>query len=97
MLIGNWDENKKVLACRTMSLFPKTRLSNLFGKALKSSSFEYKPYTYIVEGEGDDEDGPVYDGVEVNIHFESLIACFKYQLLIIIVDKSHRHHDLFFF
>ena len=77
MLIGNWDESKKVLGCRTMSLFPKTRLSNLFGNALKSSSFEYKPYTYIVEGEGDDEDGPVHDGVEVNIHFESKNINFK--------------------
>ena len=76
-LIGSWDENKNILACRTMSLFPKTRLSNLFGKALKSSSFEYKPYTYIVEGTGDDDDGPVYDGVEVNVIVESKTICFK--------------------
>ena len=65
-LIGNWDEKKRALGCRTMSLFPKTRLSNLFGKTLSSSSFEYKPYTYIVKDAIDDMGDPVYDGVEVS-------------------------------
>lgn len=60
-LIGNW--NGQLLNCRTMSMFPRDRLSNLFGKALKASSFEYSPYTYIV----DTVDGDiVYDGVEVS-------------------------------
>ena len=66
-LIGNWDEEKKILGCKTMSLFPKTRLTNLYGKTLKSSSFEYKPYTYIVKDEVDDNGDPVYDGVEVSL------------------------------
>ena len=60
-LVGSWDGNN--LRCRTMNMFPKNRLSDLFGKSLKASSFEYKPYTYIIET----VDGkPVYDGVEVN-------------------------------
>ena len=67
-LIGNWNEKKGVLGCKTMSLFPKTRLSNLFGKTLSSSSFEYKPYTYIVKDAVDDKGDPVYDGVEVNLN-----------------------------
>ena len=66
-LIGNWDEEKRSLGCKTMSLFPKTRLSNLYGKTLKSSSFEYKPYTYIVKDEVDDNGDPVYAGVEVSL------------------------------
>ena len=60
-LVGSWDGDH--LRCRTMNIFPKNRLSNLFGKSLKASSFEYKPYTYVVET----VDGePVYDGVDVN-------------------------------
>ena len=60
-LVGSWDGDH--LRCRTINIFPKNRLSDLYGKSLKASSFEYKPYTYIVET----VDGePVYDGVEVN-------------------------------
>ena len=67
-LIGNWDEKKSVLECKTMILFPKTRLSDLYGKTLRSSSFEYKPYTYIVENAVDDKGDPVYGGVEVSLN-----------------------------
>ena len=66
-LIGNWDEKTRVLECKTMVLFPKIRLSDLYGKTLRSSSFEYKPYTYIVKDEVDDNGDPVYDGVEVSL------------------------------
>ena len=67
-LIGNWDEKGRVLECKTMSLFPKTRLSDLYGKTLRSSSFEYKPYTYIVGDAVDDKGDPLYDGVEVSLN-----------------------------
>ena len=50
--------------CRTMNMFPRNRLSDLFGKTLRATSFEYAPYTYIV----DKLDGePIYDGVEASI------------------------------
>ena len=63
-LIGSWDGDR--LECRTMPMFPTNRLSNLFGKTLKGSSFEYKPYTYVV----DTIDGePVYGGVEVSAKY----------------------------
>ena len=66
-LIGSWDGDH--LRCRTMNMFPKNRLSDLFGKSLKASSFEYKPYTYIIET----VDGePVYDGVEVNFYEKNI-------------------------
>ena len=59
--MGNW--NGQILMCRTMNMFPRDRLSNLVGKTLKASSFEYAPYTYII----DTVDGDiVYDGVEVS-------------------------------
>ena len=49
--------------CRTMNMFPRNRLSDLFGKTLRATSFEYAPYTYIV----DKVDGePIYDGVEAS-------------------------------
>ena len=77
-LIGSYDKNKKELGCRTMSLFPKNRLSNLYGKTLKSSSFEYKPYTYVKD-EVDKNGDPVYDGVEVSIDV-CLLNCYVQNL-----------------
>ena len=50
--------------CRTMNMFPRNRLSDLFGKTLRATSFEYAPYTYIV-GKIDGE--PIYDGVEASL------------------------------
>ena len=59
-LIGHW--NGSDLSCRTTSMFPRNRLSNLSGKSLRASSFEFRPYTYVV----DTVDGvTLYDGVEV--------------------------------
>ena len=59
-LIGHW--NGSDLSCRTTSMFPRSRLSNLSGKSLRASSFEFRPYTYVV----DTVDGvTLYDGVEV--------------------------------
>ena len=61
-LIGKWNGSE--INCRTINMYPKDRLSNLFGKTLRASSFEYKPYTYVI----DTIDGnPVYDGVEVSM------------------------------
>ena len=53
-----------------MNMFPKDRLSNLDGKMLRASSFEYAPYIYVVQ---DVPASPsyvgevIYDGVEVII------------------------------
>ena len=63
--IGNW--NGQVLACRTMDMFPRDRLSNLYGKRLKVSSFEFAPYIYVVDETGADG-AVVYDGVEVILY-----------------------------
>ena len=64
--IGNW--NGQVLTCRTMHMFPRDRLSNLYGKLLKASSFEFAPYIYVVKDAEATNDGEVvYDGVEVKL------------------------------
>ena len=44
-------------------MFPRDRLSNMLGKTIKASSFEYKPYTYVVDTV---DEKPVYDGIEVS-------------------------------
>ena len=76
-LIGSYDDDEKILGCRTMSLFPKDRLSNLYGKTLKSSSFEYKPYTYVTD-KVDENGDPVYDGVEVSTNVCLFRCCLKH-------------------
>ena len=69
-------------------MFPKDRLSNLYGKKLKASSFEYAPYTYIVKDAAASEDGEVvYDGVEVKLHLQILIEII-YHLLKLLSLKS---------
>ena len=54
-----------------MNMFPKDRLSNLYGKRLKVSSFEFAPYIYVVNETGAADDGEVvYDGVEVTLYWQ---------------------------
>ena len=70
--IGNW--NGESLTCRTMNMFPRDRLSNLYGKMLKASSFEFAPYIYVVkDAEAANDAEVVYDGVEVKICWHILI------------------------
>ena len=58
---GSW--NRIISNGNSINMFPKNRLSNLFGKILMASSFEHKPFTYVV----DIVDGSnSYDGIEVS-------------------------------
>ena len=58
---GSW---KRIISNRnSINIFPKNRLSNLFGKTLKASSFEFKPFIYAVDAvDGSNS----YDGIEVS-------------------------------
>ena len=71
-MIGSW--NGSHLNCRTNNMFPRDRLSNLLGKTIKASSFEHKPYTYLVNT----VDGkPVYDGLEVSFETKIVLNAIK--------------------
>ena len=44
------------------NIFPQDTLSNLFGRKIRGSSFDHKPYTYIADTVNGED---MYDGAEV--------------------------------
>ena len=59
--VGSW--NGTTFNIRNVNIYPKRRKSNLFGKNLKASSFENRPFTYIVDTVDGDS---TYDGSDVS-------------------------------
>ena len=106
--IGTWTDQNG-LVCHTMKMFPNDRVTNLHGKSLKASSFEYKPYIYQVasddgHGSGDLPGNMIYDGVEVRqVFFVSCaisIAFYLYMLHLfifigIVLGKIIQCHSIF--
>ena len=59
--VGKWDMHTSNRI--TKHVFQAAHLSNLYGKTLRATSFEYKPYTYVTDYKIDGM--PAYDGIEV--------------------------------
>lgn len=65
-LVENWN-GKSILG----NIFPKDTLSNLFGRELRGSSFDHKPYTYVADTVNGEY---IYEGTEVKWIYRN---CFR--------------------